>query len=317
MVDVQESRPPVLLLMGPTAAGKSDLAIQLASALPFGIISVDSAMVYRGMDIGTAKPGREILARIPHRLIDILDPAESYSAARFRVDALSEIEALHRRQQIPLLVGGTMLYFRTLERGLSCLPQADPAIREQLRNRHRHLGLRALHQQLAEFDPDAARRIHPHDTQRILRAIEIYESSGRTATELYTQATDEFFPYRTLKVVVAPSDRTLLHRRIAERFRIMLADGFIGEVISLKERGDLDLEKPAMRAVGYRQIWQYLAGQLSHDEMVERAVVATRQFAKRQFTWLRSVNDALWLDSSTPGLRDQVMQLLHDRSFFR
>ena len=317
MVDVQESRPPVLLLMGPTAAGKSDLAIQLASALPFGIISVDSAMVYRGMDIGTAKPGREILARIPHRLIDILDPAESYSAARFRVDALSEIEALHRRQQIPLLVGGTMLYFRTLERGLSRLPQADPAIREQLRNRHRHLGLRALHQQLAEFDPDAARRIHPHDTQRILRAIEIYESSGRTATELYTQATDEFFPYRTLKVVVAPSDRTLLHRRIAERFRIMLADGFIGEVISLKERGDLDLEKPAMRAVGYRQIWQYLAGQLSHDEMVERAVVATRQFAKRQFTWLRSVNDALWLDSSAPGLRDQVMQLLHDRGFFR
>ena len=317
MVDVQESRPPVLLLMGPTAAGKSDLAIQLASALPFGIISVDSAMVYRGMDIGTAKPGRETLARTPHRLIDILDPAESYSAARFRVDALREIEALHRRQQIPLLVGGTMLYFRTLERGLSRLPQADPAIREQLRNRHRHLGLRALHQQLAEFDPDAARRIHPHDTQRILRAIEIYESSGRTATELYTQATDEFFPYRTLKVVVAPSDRTLLHRRIAERFRIMLADGFIGEVISLKERGDLDLEKPAMRAVGYRQIWQYLAGQLSHDEMVEHAVIATRQFAKRQFTWLRSVNDALWLDSSAPGLRDQVMQLLHDRGFFR
>lgn len=312
----RRSQPPVLMLMGPTAAGKSDLAIELASEWPFGIVSVDSAMVYRGMDIGTAKPDRQILERIPHRLIDILDPAESYSAARFCEDALREINALHEHRQIPLLVGGTMLYFRALEEGLSPLPSADPLVRDRLTSMLRQEGLGALYKRLQDLDPEAAIRIHPHDKQRIFRAIEICELSGTTTGELYAGTDTESFPYRYIKVVVAPSDRGILHRRIAERFRAMLATGFIDEVAELRRRSDLDLDKPAIRSVGYRQVWQYLAGQLSYDEMVERGVIATRQFAKRQFTWLRSISDAHWLDSSQPDIQGRLVQLLRNYGFF-
>jgi len=316
MASTDNTLPPVLLLMGPTAAGKSDLAIALANDLPCGIISVDSAMVYRGMDIGTAKPDRATLARIPHRLIDILDPAESYSAARFRADALEQIDALHRNRQIPLLVGGTMLYFRVLAQGLSHLPDADPVIRAQLRDRLRQLGLATLHRQLAEHDPTAAQRIHPHDKQRILRALEIHEATGRTATELYAETGTETFPFRSLKVVVAPPDRMLLHRRISERFHTMLEDGLIDEVARLRHRDDLNLDKPSMRAVGYRQVWQYLDGQSSRDEMVARGVAATRQFAKRQFTWLRAMDDVHWIDGGAFDLRDRLLRLLHHHGFF-
>ncbi|PVV24781.1 MAG: tRNA (adenosine(37)-N6)-dimethylallyltransferase MiaA [gamma proteobacterium symbiont of Ctena orbiculata] len=309
--------PPAIFLMGPTASGKTELAVQLVKRLPLEIISVDSALIYRGMDIGTAKPDQTTLQIAPHRLIDIRDPAENYSAAAFRQDALAEMAAITRTGRVPLLVGGTMLYFKALEEGLSDLPEADPGVRAQLDQDLQRLGLQALHQRLSRLDPTAARRIHANDPQRILRALEVIEISGKTLTELQQGSAGHRLPYSVLKLVRAPGERTLLHARIKRRFLGMLAEGFEQEVRSLMDRGDLSPAMPSMRAVGYRQMLSYLAGELSRDEMIERGIIATRQLAKRQFTWLRSCEGCHWLDEER-GVFEQALELISDRfsSFF-
>ncbi len=290
--------PPAVFLMGPTASGKTALAVELHKKRPLEIISVDSALVYRGLDIGTAKPGEAVLREAPHRLIDIRDPAQSYSAAEFREGALREMADITRAGRIPLLVGGTMLYFRALEHGLSDLPKADSEVRARLETELETLGLARLHDRLAELDPVAAGRIHANDPQRTLRALEVIEITGHPLSTLQEEAPGEPLPYRILKLVQAPRDRALLHRRIETRFKQMLEEGFEAEVRDLLRRGDLSPELPAMRSVGYRQMLNFLLGGCSREEMVERAVIATRQLAKRQFTWLRAERDGCWLDDS-------------------
>ena len=290
------NRPLAIFLMGPTASGKTGLAVELVQRLPLEIISVDSALVYRGMDIGTAKPDAATLALAPHRLIDIRDPSEGYSAAEFRQDALREMELVCGQGNTPLLVGGTMLYFRALEQGLSELPGADPELRAQLEARARRIGWAAMHERLARVDPAAAQRIHPNDPQRIQRALEVYELSGVSLTELCRRGRQARPAYRFLKLVLAPARREVLYRRIEQRFRAMLEQGFLEEVQRLRERGDRTPGLPALRAVGYRQAWNYLDGALSVEEWVERAVIATRQYAKRQLTWLRAEPDVHWID---------------------
>lgn len=304
------SIPPAIFLMGPTASGKTDLAIALLEELPCDIISVDSAMVYRGMDIGTAKPDAATLARAPHRLIDILDPVESYSAAQFRIDALREMAEITARGRVPLLVGGTMLYFRALQQGLSDLPSAQPEVRARLDAEAREQGWLHMHQRLAAVDPAAAQRIHPNDPQRIQRALEVYELTGRSMTELCLaeQGAAIPLPYRLLKIAVAPQERSVLHGRIESRFRTMLDNGILAEVERLYGRGDLHTGLPSMRAVGYRQIWDYLAGQVNYAEMVENAITASRQLAKRQLTWLRGQPDAVWFDGQDNDLFDRLRQ---------
>ena len=317
MTTATDPRPPVLCLMGPTASGKTALAVELVQRLPFEIVSVDSALVYREMDIGTAKPDAETRRIAPHRLVDILDPVETYSAGQFRTDALREIAAIQAAGHAPLLVGGTMLYFRALERGLAELPTADPALRARLAAELAEQGGPALHARLAWLDPAAAARIHPHDFQRIQRALEVHELTGRSLTELCAQSRNELLPSRIVKLIVAPADRRVLHERIERRFRMMLEQGFIAEVERLRARGDLDPDRPSMRAVGYRQVWAYLDDRLDYAAMVERGIVATRQFAKRQLTWLRAESDAAWLDSSNEScLRDQVIVRLREQGFF-
>ena len=298
--------------MGPTAAGKTDLALALQEKLPCDLISVDSALIYRGMDIGTAKPEPELLAQVPHRLIDILDPVEAYSAARFREDALAAMAQISSSGRVPLLVGGTMLYFRALEHGLADLPAADEYVRERLASDMARLGLSAMHERLRQIDPESAVRIHPNDPQRILRALEVYEISGKSMTALHRQAAKQRVPYRLAKLIIAPKARTTLHERIERRFQQMLTQGFVEEVTKLRERGDLDLSMPSMRAVGYRQVWEYLDGDYDYDEMVRRGVVATRRFSKRQLTWLRAEKDAIWLDSESLDLPDQSIKYITD-----
>ncbi len=281
-------RPLAVYLMGPTASGKTDLAVQLVEWLPCEIISVDSAMVYTGMDIGTAKPDAEVLAKAPHHLIDILDPSQPYSAARFREDALREMEEITGRGRIPLLVGGTMLYFRALEQGLSELPAADPAVRAALEEEAGRVGWRALHARLRDIDPVTARQIHPNDPQRIQRALEVFMLSGKTMSELSDIERGNALPFRLLKIALMEPDRGLLHERIANRFKEMLKRGFLDEVERLHARADLHEELPAIRAVGYRQLWAYLEGKWDYEAAVERGIIASRQLAKRQMTWLRS-----------------------------
>lgn len=299
-------KQPLFCLMGPTASGKTQLAITLAEHYPFEIISVDSALVYRGMNIGTAKPDNTILTRYPHHLIDIRDPADAYSAAQFRVDALRLVKEIYAREKIPLLVGGTMLYFRALQTGLADMPAADERVRAQLSAEASEIGWAALHQRLAEIDPAAAARIHPNDPQRIQRALEVFIISGKSLSTWQAEQDDMLLEYDVINLVVAPLDRGLLHARIAERFKQMLAAGFIDEVKQLYARADLNLETPAVRSVGYRQAWEYLAGQCSYAEMEERAIAATRQLAKRQLTWLRSWPQAVWFDSEAPDVAKQV-----------
>ncbi|MCC7220427.1 MAG: tRNA (adenosine(37)-N6)-dimethylallyltransferase MiaA [Candidatus Contendobacter sp.] len=311
-----DPRPPVLFLMGPTASGKTALAVELVKRLPFAIISVDSALVYRGMDIGAAKPDAATLQIAPHRLIDLLDPAEAYSAGQFRKDALREIAAIQAVGQVPLLVGGTLLYFRALERGLADLPPADPVLRARLAVEFAEQGSLALHARLAQQDPAAAARIHPHDPQRIQRALEVCELAGRSLTELCAEPHNAALPFRIVKLIVAPTDRRVLHERIEERFRAMLAQGLIAEVEKLRARGDLHPDLPALRAVGYRQVWAYLDGKLTDTAMIERAIIATRQFAKRQLTWLRAESGAFWLDSRDDHLLDRSIACLHEHRFF-
>ncbi|MGN8274273.1 tRNA (adenosine(37)-N6)-dimethylallyltransferase MiaA [Pseudomonas sp. SMN5] len=299
--------PPAIFLMGPTAAGKTDLAIELTKVLPCELISVDSALVYRGMDIGTAKPSKALLAEFPHRLIDILDPAEAYSAADFRRDALQAMAEITARGKIPLLVGGTMLYYKALVDGLADMPAADPQVRAQIEEEAGRLGWQALHEQLALIDPESAGRIHPNDPQRLSRALEVYRVSGQSMTALRqrqsAQSTEaaasglQQLPYTVANLAIAPANRQVLHRRIEQRFTLMLEQGFIDEVVALRERSDLHAGLPSIRAVGYRQVWDYLDGKLTSAEMQERGIIATRQLAKRQFTWLRSWADLHWLDS--------------------
>lgn len=304
----QNRLPPALFLMGPTAAGKTDLAVYLAEHHGFEIISVDSALIYRGMDIGTAKPDHETLTRAPHRLIDICDPSESYSVARFREDALEAMAEITGAGRIPLLVGGTMLYFRALSGGLSPLPSADPRLRVRLESEMAEMGLEAMHQRLQQVDPEAAIRIHPNDPQRITRALEVYELSGRSMSELYKEQRSLQFPYKISKLAVSPPDRSILHERIAQRFQLMMKQGFLDEVKSLFERGDLSLELPSIRAVGYRQAWMHLQGEYDQQTMLEKAIVATRQLAKRQYTWLRSEKELVWLDSLSEDLFEQAIR---------
>ncbi|MGI2169605.1 tRNA (adenosine(37)-N6)-dimethylallyltransferase MiaA [Shewanella sp. MF05960] len=294
------NRPKVIFLMGPTASGKTALAIDMATQHDCKIISVDSALIYRGMDVGSAKPSAQELALAPHRLIDILDPSESYSAADFRRDALVAIEDIIARGKTPLLVGGTMMYFKALLEGLSPLPSADEAIRQQILLQAENQGWDALHQELCRIDPVAGERIHPNDPQRLSRALEVYRISGKTMTEL-TKTKSAALPYDVVQFAIAPTDRKVLHDLIAKRFNIMLEQGFIDEVTRLKARGDLDLEMPSMRCVGYRQCWQYLDNEFDHATMVEKATAATRQLAKRQLTWLRSWPDLQWLESGVEG----------------
>ncbi|WP_316676374.1 tRNA (adenosine(37)-N6)-dimethylallyltransferase MiaA [uncultured Tolumonas sp.] len=293
--------------MGPTASGKTALAIELAKRLPCDIISVDSALVYRGMDIGTAKPTAAEQAQAPHRLLDLIDPTEAYSAADFRRDALREIESIVAQGRIPLLVGGTMLYYKALLEGLSPLPAADPLIRQAIETEAEQIGWDALHQQLQQIDPVSAARIHPNDPQRLSRALEVYRISGKTLTEL-TQTKGEQLPYRTLQFAIAPTDRELLRQRIAERYQLMLSQGFEQEVRALYQRGDLHADLPSIRCVGYRQMWEYLEGKMSYDEMVYRGIVATCQLAKRQMTWLSGWENVTWLETGAVNNADIVCQ---------
>ncbi len=299
MINANNSLPPAIFIMGPTASGKTALAMSLRQRFPVELISVDSALIYRGMDIGTAKPTAEELAQAPHRLIDIRDPAESYSAADFRADALREMAAITAEGKIPLLVGGTMLYFKALLEGLSPLPAADPEVRAQIEKQAQELGWEALHRQLQQVDPVSAARIHPNDPQRLSRALEVFLISGKTLTEL-TKISGETLPYNVQQFAIAPATREQLHQRIALRFEQMIAAGFEAEARALFERGDLHTDLPSVRCVGYRQMWSYLEGEIGYDEMVYRGICATRQLAKRQMTWLRGWESVHWLDSDEP-----------------
>jgi tRNA dimethylallyltransferase len=294
--------PLAVFLAGPTASGKTALAVELVKTGRFEIISVDSALVYRGMDIGTAKPDPETLAIAPHRLIDICDPLETYSASRFRTDALNAMKEISLTGKIPLLVGGTMLYFKALQFGLSELPESSPQIRQQLEADLKHLGSRALHERLALVDPVISRRIHPNDPQRIMRALEVFQISGTPLSELQATSGDQVIDYALRKFVIAPPERSVLHDRIALRFKQMIHDGFENEVIELMKAPGMHADLPSMRSVGYRQMLQYLQGDYGRQEMIERGIIATRQLAKRQYTWLRADSEYHWLESGRNDL---------------
>ena len=309
-----DSRPPAIFLMGPTAVGKTEMAIALHEQLGCELISVDSAMVYRGMDIGSAKPSAEELARAPHRLIDIRDPADPYSAAGFREDARREMQRITEAGRVPLLVGGTMMYYQRLWVGEPNLPSGDAEVRAQLDREVEQRGLAALHAELADIDPRAARRIHPNDPQRLTRALEVYRISGHSLTEHWDAQQPETFPWRVLSIGLAPADRGVLHARIATRFDAMLEAGFIEEVAALKARSDLHSRLPAMKSVGYRQAWEYLDGQGDVETLRRRGMVSTRQLAKRQLTWMRSWPELNWVDILSGEPRDRVLKLVREFS---
>ncbi|MDT8895989.1 tRNA (adenosine(37)-N6)-dimethylallyltransferase MiaA [Halomonas sp. I1] len=311
---MSDTRPPAIFLMGPTAVGKTDMAIALHERLGCELISVDSAMVYRGMDIGSAKPTSRELARAPHRLIDIRDPADPYSAAAFREDARREMRRITDAGRVPLLVGGTMMYYQRLWVGEPNLPSGDPSIRAELDREVEQRGLAALHEELSRIDPRAARRIHPNDPQRLTRALEVYRISGRSLTEHWDEQRPETFPWRTLSIGLAPADRSVLHSRIAARFDAMLEAGFLDEVAGLKARHDLHARLPAMKSVGYRQAWEYLEGQVDRETLRRRGIVATRQLAKRQLTWMRGWPELHWVDILGGEPLDHVVKLVREFS---
>lgn len=294
-------KPLAIFIMGPTASGKTDLAMHLYDELDCEIISVDSVLIYRGLDIGSAKPSSEELASYPHHLIDILEPNQAYSVAEFRQDALQLMNDIHARGKTPLLVGGTMMYFNILLNGISQVPNADASLRQTILAEAEAKGWQAMHQQLASFDPQSAERIHPNDPQRLQRAIEVYRSSGKTMSQWreLEQQQKQNFPFHTLQFALAPQDRAVLHQRIEKRFDQMLAQGFAEEVQQLIARGDLHEEMPSMRAVGYRQMWQHLHGEFDFNTMRDKGIAATRQLAKRQLTWLRKWPNLHWLYSTT------------------
>lgn len=314
MSDASDQRPLAILLMGPTASGKTDLAMALHEHLGAELISVDSAMVYRGLDIGTAKPSAAELARAPHRLIDIRDPGDPYSAAEFRDDAHREMHEISAAGKIPLLVGGTMLYYRSLMGGIAHLPAADPALRAELEAWAAESGLGALHEELARLDPESAARIHRNDPQRLMRALEVQRLSGRPMSALWREQRTETLPWRTLSIGLAPADRAVLHERIAWRFDSMLEQGFIDEVAALRGRGGLSPELPALKSVGYRQVWAYLEGQYDRATLREKGVIATRQLAKRQLTWLRSWPGLRWIDSCASAPLGEALKIVRQCS---
>ena len=303
-----------ICLMGPTASGKTALAIELLDHLPCELISVDSAQIYRDMDIGTGKPDAATLASAPHHLLDILDPADAYSAADFRRDALRLIDEIKRRDKLPVLVGGTMLYFRALRDGLAVLPEADPVVRAEIEALAEQHGWSAVHDELGKVDPKAAARIHPNDPQRLQRALEVYRVSGQTLTELHArEASDregkEQGAPRLGFCAIQHHERSVLHSQIEKRFRLMVEQGLVAEVEALKARPDLHLQLPSMRCVGYRQVWQYLDGDLSYEQMIERGIIATRQLAKRQLTWLRSWDSLQDLPESTEDALQLILKM--------
>jgi tRNA dimethylallyltransferase len=304
------SNLPVIFLMGPTASGKTDLAMQLYDQLPCEIVSVDSAMIYRGMDIGTAKPDSATLARYPHKLIDLCDPAEAYSAAEFRRDALAQIDEIRSAGKIPLLTGGTMMYFHALKNGLATLPEANPVVREQILKKAELEGWESIHRRLADVDPESAARLNKNDSQRLQRALEVYEITGRPMSELWAEQKSQQPDFSIVPMAVMPKERTMLHERIEKRFDIMLEQGFVDEVRGLWERGDLTLQMPSVRCVGYRQVWEYFAGTWDFETMKFKGVVATRQLAKRQVTWLRSWENLAWMDTHDPKLLSNALKLV-------
>jgi len=298
---------PTVFLMGPTAVGKTAVALELARALPLDVISVDSAMVYRGMDVGTGKPDADTLSRVPHALVDIREPESGYSAAEFSEDASTAIAHARRRGRIPLLVGGTGLYFRALRQGLSALPSGDARLRAQIEAEADEIGWPALHRRLLDTDPEAAARIHPNDAQRIQRALEVWAITGRSMSSAWADTSSPGLDGPLITLVLAPRIRAELHQRIATRFHQMLQDGFVEEVERLRQRPGLERAMPAMRAVGYRQIWDHLEGVTSREEMVQRGVAATRQLAKRQLTWLREEPEAVWFDALDQRVLSRVL----------
>lgn len=302
-----DRRPLAIFLMGPTASGKTALACALSERFPLGLISVDSALVYRGLDIGAAKPDASTLARYPHALIDIRDPGEPYSAADFSADAQAAMQRIAGAGCVPLLVGGTGLYFRALQRGLSKLPDADAEVRLRLAEEAAIIGWEGMHRRLAECDPQAAARIKPGDAQRIQRALEVITLTGQPLSAQQQGGRAQPFPWRVLKLALVPQDRTALHARIAQRFDDMLRHGLLDEVRALRRRGDLSPDLPALRAVGYRQAWEHLEGLYDAAELRNRGIFATRQLAKRQITWLRSELDARVLDPEQPGLLERAI----------
>jgi len=311
---IQQERYPAICLLGPTASGKTALAIEIVKRLPCEIISVDSAQIYRGMDIGTGKPDSATLAVAPHRLLDFLDPALAYSASQFRSDALREMADIRRSGRIPLLVGGTMLYFKALRDGLAQMPGADAEVRLRIGDLALSSGWAHVHDQLREVDPESAERIHPNDPQRLQRALEIFLVSGRSMTQWHKESRADSrlsdIPFDLHFLSIQPGSRGVLHDRIATRFLQMIDDGLVEEVETLRARGDLALALPSMRAVGYRQVWQYIEGELSFDGMVEQGIIATRQLAKRQITWLRSWGNLRDLDSENPETLELVLKFV-------
>jgi tRNA dimethylallyltransferase len=307
-VSKSNNYPPAIFLMGPTASGKTAIAVELVKQLPVDIISVDSALIYKDMDIGTAKPDAETLAQAPHRLIDIIDASESYSVAQFCDDALLEMKKIINQNRIPLLVGGTMLYYKALRHGLSDMPGSDAVIRAKLELQAEQMGWSFMHERLKQIDPVTAARLHPNDPQRIQRALEVYEISGQPISQFHQQNKGTSLEYDVMDLVVAPSQRSVLHENIEIRFKQMIETGLIDEVSHFYNRGDLNLDFPSMRCVGYRQVWEYLDGNHTKPEMIERAIISTRQLAKRQFTWLRSESPNDWFDSLDKNIMEKVLK---------
>ncbi|HXF67143.1 MAG TPA: tRNA (adenosine(37)-N6)-dimethylallyltransferase MiaA [Burkholderiales bacterium] len=296
--------------MGPTASGKTEVAVRLARELPCEIISVDSAQVYRGMNIGTAKPAPEQLRQAPHHLLDVIEPHETYSAARFRDDALALMREITERERIPLLVGGTMLYFKALVEGLNELPEADPVIRQAIDIMAEEEGWPAVHARLARVDPETAARLDPNDSQRIQRALEVYYLTERPMSELLKKPKYVYFPYTPIKIALVPGDREALHARIARRFEAMVDAGLVDELRRLRESYGLDRDMPSMRCVGYRQAWDYLEGRIGRRELIEQGVAATRQLAKRQLTWLRSMEGVTEFDCLAENVAELVLEYI-------
>ncbi len=306
-----DKKPNVICLMGPTASGKTAMAVELVQRYPFQIISVDSAQVYRDLNIGSGKPTQDILDIAPHRLIDIVDPCQVYSASEFRNDAIQQIDEVLSQDCTPLLVGGTMLYFKVLRDGLADMPNADPGVRQEIEELAQREGWESVHQQLQQVDPDSAARIHPNDPQRLQRALEVFLVSGKTMTDLHADERDkpdQELPFNLHFFAIQPEDRSELHNRIEQRFMGMLDEGLLAEVESLYRRDDLNQLLPSIKSVGYRQVWQYLSGELSYDGMVEKSIIATRRLAKRQLTWLRSWEDLQSLRDPSAQSIDKVLK---------
>ncbi|WP_158541233.1 tRNA (adenosine(37)-N6)-dimethylallyltransferase MiaA [Marinomonas piezotolerans] len=307
------NKPKVVCLMGPTASGKTGLAVEMAANHDFEIVSVDSALIYKGMDIGTAKPEADVLAKAPHRLIDIIDPIESYSAADFLSDAKREINDILSKGKTPLLVGGTMMYFNALQKGLAAMPSADIEMRAQLDEQVRQYGLISLYDELMRVDPESAKRIGDNDPQRLQRAVEVYRLTGKSMTQWWAEQTAQELPYDLVNIAVMPEDRSTLHKRIEQRFNIMMDEGFLAEVEALYARGDLTINMPSVRCVGYRQLWQYLEGLDTLDDAIYKGVVATRQLAKRQLTWLRGWDELAVFNSLDRDLFAQTLKYVQSR----